>query len=121
MQDNLDELRDIEGFPLGEDKDLHALSDPSYYTAYPNPHITEFLEKYGTPFSIEEDDCQIEPHVADVSEGKNDPIYNAQTYHTKIPYNLNINIANAINKPIPIIEYGAAGHHSSSCSGARVV
>lgn len=28
MGDNLDELRHIEGFPIGEDEDLHALSDP---------------------------------------------------------------------------------------------
>jgi hypothetical protein len=29
--DNLDPLRPIEGFPLGEDDDLHALSDPPHY------------------------------------------------------------------------------------------
>jgi len=28
----LDELRHIEGFPIGEDEDLHALSEPPYYT-----------------------------------------------------------------------------------------
>lgn len=39
--DNLDALRHIEGFPIGEDEDLLAISDPPYYTAYPNPHITE--------------------------------------------------------------------------------
>ena len=27
-----------------------------------------------------------EPFAADVSEGKNDPIYNAHTYHTKVPH-----------------------------------
>jgi hypothetical protein len=43
MPDNLDELRHIEGFPLGEDEDLLALSDPLHNTAYPNPHIAEFI------------------------------------------------------------------------------
>ena len=27
-----------------------------------------------------------EPFVGDVSEGKNDPIYNAHSYHTKVPH-----------------------------------
>jgi len=30
--DDLDQLRHIEGFPIGEDEDLHALSEPPYYT-----------------------------------------------------------------------------------------
>ena len=48
IRDNLDELRHIEGFPIGEDEDLHALSDPPHYTAYPNPHIAEFIEKWAS-------------------------------------------------------------------------
>src|SRR5207247_10883824 len=27
-----------------------------------------------------------EPFAADVAEGKNDPIYNAHSYHTKVPH-----------------------------------
>ena len=30
-------FRNIEGFPIGEDEDILALSDPPYYTACPNP------------------------------------------------------------------------------------
>ncbi|MEW6402556.1 MAG: DNA methyltransferase [Chloroflexota bacterium] len=86
MRDNLDELRNIEGFPLGEDEDLHALSDPPHYTAYPNPHIAEFINKYGKLYDEATDDYHREPYVSDVSEGKNDPIYNAHSYHTKVPY-----------------------------------
>ena len=33
------EYRKIEGFPIGEDEDILALSDPPYYTACPNPFI----------------------------------------------------------------------------------
>ena len=51
MHDNLDELRNIEGFPLGEDEDLHALSDPPYYTSYPNPHIADFIDEHGTTYN----------------------------------------------------------------------
>jgi hypothetical protein len=31
------EFRKIEGFPIGKDEDILALSDPPYYTACPNP------------------------------------------------------------------------------------
>ena len=86
MRDSLDELRHIEGFPIGEDEDLHALSDPPYYTAYPNPHIAEFIKQYGKPYDEATDQYHCEPYVSDVSEGKNDPIYNAHSYHTKVPY-----------------------------------
>ena len=37
------EFRKIEGFPLGSDEDILALSDPPYYTACPNPFIYYFL------------------------------------------------------------------------------
>jgi len=33
------EFRKTEGFPIGEDEDILALSDPPYYTACPNPFI----------------------------------------------------------------------------------
>ena len=82
----LDQMRDIEGFPLGEDEDLLALSDPPHYTAYPNPHLAEFIEKWGTPYDKATDDYHREPFVSDVSEGKGGTIYNAHTYHTKVPY-----------------------------------
>ncbi len=32
---HLDQLRRIDGFPIGEDADIIALSDPLYYTARP--------------------------------------------------------------------------------------
>ena len=85
MSDDLNALRHIEGFPIGEDADILALSDPPYYTAYPNLHIGEFIEKWGTAYDEATDDYRREPYVTDVSEGKNDPIYNVYSYHTKCP------------------------------------
>src|SRR5690606_5488365 len=79
------EFRKIEGFPVGSDEDILALSDPPYYTACPNPFIADFISYYGshydssTPFGKE-------PFAADVSEGKNDPVYLAHSYHTKVPH-----------------------------------
>ena len=82
----LDSLREIEGFPLGKDEDIIALSDPPYYTACPNPWIEEFIREHGKPYDEENDDYKREPLAADITEGKNDPIYNAHSYHTKVPY-----------------------------------
>jgi hypothetical protein len=36
-------FRQIEGFPIGSDEDILALSDPPYYTACPNPFIADFI------------------------------------------------------------------------------
>ncbi|MEA2084021.1 MAG: DNA methyltransferase, partial [Thermodesulfobacteriota bacterium] len=80
------EFRKIEGFPIGEDEDILALSDPPYYTACPNPFIEDFIKQYGKPYDPKADDYRREPFASDVSEGKNDPIYNAHSYHTKVPH-----------------------------------
>jgi len=79
------EFRKIEGFPIGEDEDILNLSDPPFYTACPNPFIEDFLAFYGRPYDSAEE-YKREPYAADVSEGKNDPIYNAHSYHTKVPH-----------------------------------
>ncbi len=82
------EFRKIEGFPLGADEDILALSDPPYYTACPNPWIEEFVRTWQAekPPKPEGYVYHREPFAADVSEGKNDPIYNAHSYHTKVPH-----------------------------------
>ena len=83
---DIDKVRHIEGFPIAADEDIIALSAAPYYTSCPNPFIGEFIEKFGTPYDEETDDYHREPFAADVSEGKNDPIYNAHSYHTKVPH-----------------------------------
>jgi hypothetical protein len=40
------EFRKIEGFPIGDDEAILALSDPPYYTACPNPFLNEIVEKW---------------------------------------------------------------------------
>ncbi|MCK4830879.1 DNA methylase, partial [bacterium] len=82
----LDSVRDIDGFPIGKDEAILALSDPPFYTACPNPYIKQFIEEYGIPYDPENDEYERTPFVGDVSEGKNDPIYNAHSYHTKVPH-----------------------------------
>ena len=79
------EFRNIEGFPIGADEDILALSDPPFYTACPNPFIEEFIRHYGKPYDPDRQYSR-EPFSVDVSEGKTDPIYKAHTYHTKVPH-----------------------------------
>jgi hypothetical protein len=79
------EFRKIEGFPIGKDEDILALSDPPYYTACPNPWMGDFLKAHGTPYDPKKP-YHREPFAADVSEGKNHPIYGAHSYHTKVPH-----------------------------------
>jgi hypothetical protein len=79
------EFRKIEGFPIGKDEDILALSDPPYYTACPNPWLGEFIKVYGTPYDSNKP-YHREPFAADVSEGKGHPIYKAHSYHTKVPH-----------------------------------
>lgn len=82
------EFRKIEGFPLGSDEDILKLSDPPYYTACPNPWIADFIAEWEAqkPEKPEGYQYHREPFAADVSEGKNHPIYNAHSYHTKVPH-----------------------------------
>lgn len=85
-KENINNVRHIEGFPIAEDVDIIALSDPPYYTACPNPFIEDFIKEHGKPYDEATDDYHREPFAADVSEGKTDPIYKAHSYHTKVPH-----------------------------------
>ena len=86
LQDS--EFRKIEGFPHGEDEDILNLSDPPYYTACPNPWLADFIAEWEAQKPAQSEDYHYhrEPFAADVSEGKNHPIYNAHSYHTKVPH-----------------------------------
>jgi len=86
LRKRLPELKKMEGFPLGTDDDIIALSDPPYYTACPNPWIADFVQEWESEKPAQQKAYQREPFAADVSEGKNDPIYNAHSYHTKVPH-----------------------------------
>ncbi len=81
----IDEVRGIDGFPVGTDEDFIALSSAPFYTACPNPFINDFIGEFRKRDS-EGGDYRREPFAADVSEGKSDLVYNVHTYHTKVPY-----------------------------------
>jgi hypothetical protein len=94
-------FRQIEGFPIDADEDILAMSDPPYYTACPNPWLSDFIahwsaEKRGLRTEQEDKNPQSsalspqsynrKPFAVDVSEGKTDSIYRAHSYHTKVPH-----------------------------------
>lgn len=108
-KEDIDKVRNIEGFPIGTDEDIIALSDAPYYTACPNPFIEEFIKENGTPYDEATDDYHREPFAADVSEGKNDPIYMAHTYHTKVPYKAIMNYIKHYTAPGDIVFDGFCG------------
>ncbi len=79
-------FRAIEGFPVGSDEDILALSDPPYYTACPNPFLEDFIRHYGKQYDSATDDYRREPFASDTGAGKTHPIYMAHSYHSKIPH-----------------------------------
>ena len=103
------EFRKIEGFPIANDEDILSLSDPPYYTACPNPFIEDFIKFYGKPYEQDKSDYHCEPFAADVSEGKNDPIYNAHSYHTKVPHKAIMRYILHYTKPGDIVFDGFCG------------
>ena len=85
LKEKLPELRKRPDFPHGEDEDILRMSDPPYYTACPNPFLADFVTHYGRPYHADEE-YHREPYAVDVSVGKNDKLYRAHSYHTKVPH-----------------------------------
>lgn len=88
LRKKLPELKEMEGYPMGEDEDIIELSDPPFFTVCPNPWINKIIDEWNKNKKENQNSLAFkrEPFVADVSEGKNDPIYNAHSYHTKVPH-----------------------------------
>lgn len=117
-KEDLDKVRHIDGFPIAKDEDIINLSDPPYYTACPNPFINDFIEKFGKKYDENTDDYHVEPFTADVSEGKNDPIYNAHIYHTKVPYKAIMRYILHYTKPGDIVFDGFCGSGMTGVAAA---
>ena len=116
LRKKLPELRLIEGFPIGEDDDIIALSDPPYYTACPNPWINDFIKEWeAEKVKLQAEgkrkaDFEVkEPYAADVSEGKGNSVYMAHTYHTKVPHPAVMRYILHYTQPGDIILDGFAG------------
>lgn len=116
LRKKLPELRKIEGFPIGEDDDIINLSDPPYYTACPNPWLNDFIAEWEQQKEQLEAEGKRkpgfevkEPYASDVSEGKNNPIYMAHSYHTKCPHPAIMRYIMHYTQPGDIVFDGFAG------------
>lgn len=101
-------FRKQDGFPKGADKAILAMSDPPYYTACPNPWLTDFVKHYGSPYDPAVKYSR-EPLAIDVSVGKTDPIYKAHSYHTKVPHLAIVPSILHYTKPGDVVLDGFAG------------
>lgn len=108
-KEDIDKVRDIEGFPIGTDEDIIVLSNAPYYTACPNPFIEEYIRKNGTPYDEATDDYHREPFAADISEGKYDPVYKLHPYHTKVPHKAIMKYIAHYTKPGDVVFDGFCG------------
>lgn len=116
LRKKLPELRLIEGFPVGTDDDIIALSDPPYYTACPNPWVKDFIKEWESEKAVFLQEGKRhthfevnEPYASDVSEGRSNPIYNAHSYHTKVPHPAIMRYLLHYTQPGDIVYDGFAG------------
>ncbi|WP_254843977.1 DNA methyltransferase [Virgibacillus dokdonensis] len=116
LRKKLPELKKIEGFPIGEDEDIIALSDPPYYTACPNPWISIITKDNIDVIDV---DYKKKPFSADISEGKNDAVYNAHSYHTKVPYKAIMRYLLHYTDPGDVVLDGFAGTGMTGLAARR--
>lgn len=116
LRKKLPELKKIEGFPIGSDEDILNLSDPPYYTACPNPWLNQFVEEWEKEKIVLENegkrskDFEVkEPYAADVSDIKNDSVYRAHMYHTKVPHTVIMKYLMYYTQPGDVVFDGFAG------------
>lgn len=108
-KEDIDRVRDIEGFPIAKDEDIIALSRPPYYTACPNPFITDFINEHGTPYDEATDNYHREPFSSDAKDDKYGRAYHFHPYHTKVPYNIIREHIKHYTNPGDIVFDGFAG------------
>ena len=108
-KDLLQRWKDEVGFPHGEIEDILKLSDPPYYTPCPNPFIDDFIQHHAKSYDPKTDEYRREPFAADVIEGKNDPIYKAHSYHTKVPHKAVMRYILHYTEPGDVVFDGFAG------------
>jgi hypothetical protein len=82
----LAECRTDPGAPTGTDADVLAMSLPPYFTASPNPDLSDWLvatepDGYGDRTYVDPG-----PFATDISEGKSSLFYKAHSYPTKVPH-----------------------------------
>ena len=107
LRRRLPELRRLPGCPQGSDEDILAMSYPPYYTACPNPFITDWLTGLDRPGDDDRKDPG--PFAADVVEGKGNAFYKAHSYPTKVPHPAIMRFILHYTRPGDVVLDGFAG------------
>lgn len=110
-------FRKIDGFPAGSDQAIIAISDPPYFTACPNPWLEDAINYFGTPYDPDEKYLKT-PFSADVTEGKNHPLYSTHSYHTKVPHRAIMRYMLHYTKPGDIVLDGFGGSGMTGVAAA---
>ena len=79
------DFRKIEGFPVAEDEDILAVSDPPLYTACPNPFVQDYIAQI-TKERPGNGPYKRLPYPAALEDSRNNPFVNAHSYATKVPH-----------------------------------
>lgn len=82
LLDGLPSVADVDGMPLGEPADVADLSLAPFFTACPNPFIHREVDCQHPNHGAY---SQVSAFAADIAAGKNDPLYFAHYYSTKVP------------------------------------
>ena len=75
-------FRATPGFPKATDEAILRMSDPTYYTACPNPFVADFLARSQVRTSSDELPVA---YTGDIAEPKDEPEYRLPSYYTKVP------------------------------------
>lgn len=98
------EMKSIDGFPKGKIEDLIGLSNPPNFTIFPNPFVKIIQKSISN-----QEEHKNQPFIGNIREGKNDIIYNAYSYHTKVPYKAIMRFILHYTKPGDVIFDGFCG------------
>ena len=102
-------MRGAEGCPLGPEDRLLELASPPLYTPFPNPYVHRFISSSPHLSVSSSRTYSREPMAADISEGRTDPAYLAQSYHTKVPYRAIVRYLEHFTDPGDLVLDGFCG------------
>lgn len=101
-------FRRIEGFPVGEDEDILALSDPPYYTACPNPFLGDYLTFANRSRTTQHEYRRL-PYPAALDDSRNNQFINAHSYATKVPHEAVMRLVLHYTEPGDVVLDGFVG------------
>lgn len=97
------EFRNTPGFPDATNEAILRLSDPPYYTACPNPFLSDLVPTEDSPI------VRRQPFASDIKEGRHETVYLTHTYHAKTPWRAILPYVMAYTRPGELVYDGFSG------------